>query len=64
MAELAHFMKSLGCYNAINLDGGGSSIMLYQDHATGGLCTVNRPSSGKHRPVPVMLGVRAKQSPR
>lgn len=25
--ELAHFMKSLGCINAINLDGGGSTVM-------------------------------------
>ena len=25
--ELANFMKSLGCINAINLDGGGSTVM-------------------------------------
>ena len=36
--ELAYFMKSIGCYNAMNLDGGGSSIMYFN-----GL-TVNNPS--------------------
>lgn len=25
--ELANFMKSIGCYNAMNLDGGGSTVM-------------------------------------
>lgn len=28
--ELANFMKSIGCYNAMNLDGGGSTV-LYVD---------------------------------
>lgn len=27
LTELAYFMKSLGCTNAINLDGGGSTVM-------------------------------------
>lgn len=27
LSELAHFMQSLGCVNAINLDGGGSTVM-------------------------------------
>ena len=27
MLELANFMKEMGCYEAINLDGGGSSTM-------------------------------------
>lgn len=27
LTELANFMKSLGCVNAINLDGGGSTVM-------------------------------------
>lgn len=29
IAELAEFMKSLGCVEALNLDGGGSSTMVY-----------------------------------
>jgi len=27
LVELANFMKSIGCYNAMNLDGGGSTVM-------------------------------------
>ncbi len=38
LSELAYFMKSIGCYNAMNLDGGGSSVMYFN-----GL-TVNNPS--------------------
>ena len=28
LMELAYFMKSIGCYNAMNLDGGGSTSLL------------------------------------
>ena len=31
-------MKSLGCYNAMNLDGGGSSVMYFNGN------TVNKPA--------------------
>ncbi len=61
MYELAKEMQSLGCRDAINLDGGGSSIMLYRDEASGELTTVNRPSGDSHRPIPTMIGVRARQ---
>lgn len=56
--ELAQFMAELGCSSALNLDGGGSSVMLLQN-ATGGLQVKNRPSDPLGpRPVPVLLGVR------
>ena len=38
LSELAYFMKSIGAYNAMNLDGGGSSVMYCNGF------TVNRPS--------------------
>ena len=38
LGELAYFMKSIGCYNAMNLDGGGSSVMYFNG------MTVNNPS--------------------
>lgn len=38
LSELAYFMKSIGCYNAMNLDGGGSSVMYFNG------ATVNNPS--------------------
>lgn len=57
LAEGAELMQSHGCTEAINLDGGGSSILIARD-ATGKSVTLNRPSDGTARPVPIMLGVR------
>ena len=59
--ELAVFMKSLGCWNALNLDGGGSSVLLMGTNPR----ILNSPSVGRSpRPVPVMIGVRAAKIPR
>lgn len=59
LEELANEMKSRGCQDAINMDGGGSSSMLaIRD---GDLVTVNRPVSDRPRPLPVMIGVRQKR---
>jgi hypothetical protein len=55
--ELAEILKARGCSQSINLDGGGSSIMLVQEPGNG-VRTVNSPSGKQPRPVPVMLGVR------
>lgn len=57
LRELADFMLQLGADRAINLDGGGSSVMLIADE-TGKLKVVNQPSAPLVRPVPVLLGVR------
>lgn len=38
LPELADYMLSIGCYNAINLDGGGSTTMVVRDRV------VNSPS--------------------
>lgn len=59
--ELADIFKSHGCSQSINLDGGGSSIMLIQESGKD-VRTVNSPSDKKHRPVPVMLGVRKRMA--
>ncbi len=45
LEEMAKVMLRLGCVDAINLDGGGSTCM----HLMG--VTVNRPSDGVERPV-------------
>ena len=58
--ELAKIMQVRGCTQSVNLDGGGSSIMLIRDFRNT-VKTVNRPSDGKPRPVPVLLGVRKKE---
>lgn len=55
--ELAEILQSKGCSQSINLDGGGSSIMLIRESGKE-LRTLNSPSGRTPRPVPVMLGVR------
>ena len=53
--ELAELLCELGCRDALNFDGGGSSIMLTNNQI------VNHPSeSNGPRPVPVIVGVRNK----
>lgn len=55
--ELAELMAELGCHAAINLDGGGSSILFHADEA-GRLRMANRPSDPGTRPIPLLLVVR------
>ena len=58
LRELAEIMLAEGCWQALNLDGGGSSIMLMAE-APNSFKVLNRPSDpGGPRPIPVMLGVR------
>jgi hypothetical protein len=49
MNTLAERMKSLGCVEAVNLDGGGSTAMTAQYPGFGTTETVNRPSDGSLR---------------
>jgi hypothetical protein len=61
--ELATIMMESGCDDAINLDGGGSSVMLVSDASGSGPVgprVVNSPSGGRPRPLPVLLGIRRK----
>ena len=44
LRETATLMAALGARDAINLDGGGSSTLVYADPATGKLRIANRPS--------------------
>lgn len=56
--ELAELLLEAGCHAALNLDGGGSSLLLRQS-ATGAYQVLNRPSDARGpRPIPVMLGLR------
>lgn len=52
LPEMAAIMRRLGCVEAMNLDGGGSTTL-----AAVGL-TLNRPSDGRERPVATALVVR------
>lgn len=55
--ELAAEMLRLGCREALNLDGGGSSIMAVRDGTAGELHILNNPSDGHVRAVANVLGV-------
>jgi exopolysaccharide biosynthesis protein len=59
--ELADIMLRIGAYNAVNVDGGGSSILIMKD-STGSNRNVNRISGSRTRPVPVVLTVRRVQT--
>lgn len=51
LLELAEFMQSLGAEAAMNLDGGGSSELVYRRDI------MNTPSDGRERPVASALAV-------
>ena len=53
LAALAEAMRDLGCTDAINLDGGGSSVMVHYSAETSTI--VNSPSDGTERKVPNAL---------
>jgi hypothetical protein len=44
--ELAEFMVALGCRDAMNLDGGGSTTLVHRSHL------LNRPYSEQDQPAP------------
>jgi exopolysaccharide biosynthesis protein len=53
--ELADYMSDLGCVEAMNLDGGGSSTLWYDGKVQ------NRPCDGYERPVANSLVVLLKK---
>ena len=55
--ELASIFREQGCTQSLNLDGGGSSIMLIKQPGKE-VETLNKPSDKHHRPVPLLLGIR------
>jgi len=55
--ELAAEMIRLGCKDALNLDGGGSSVMAVRDPAKGEFKILNQPTDGRERAVANVLGI-------
>ncbi|QSX05385.1 phosphodiester glycosidase family protein [Sedimentibacter sp. zth1] len=55
--ELASIMVSLGAYNVINLDGGGSTTMGIDFLKNGNIEVVNFPSDGRERSIASGLGI-------
>ncbi len=54
--ELARLMAELGCYTALNFDGGGSSVMVVDDFDEKKV--VNTPSNGSVRSVTNSIGIK------
>lgn len=55
--ELAQIMKDEGAYDAMLLDGGGSTEMIYKAPGSASYTIANKPSEGKERSVANGLGV-------
>lgn len=51
LAELSRLLRDLGVVDAINLDGGGSTVMARRQPGERHLHVINRPSAGAERPV-------------
>ncbi len=57
MEEMSDFLKSIGVYSAINLDGGGSTTMVAKKLGNTALSEINTPSGGQERLVSNGVGV-------
>lgn len=55
--EFGELFKSLGCYNAINLDGGGSTTLVKKTKAMDRAEVVNKPSGGSLRSLVSGVGI-------
>lgn len=55
--ELAAEMVRLGCYEALNLDGGGSSVLAVRDPVKNEFKILNEPTDGRERAVANVLGI-------
>ena len=64
LTELANLMSGLGCRDALNLDGGGSSEMVMRHPQDGQLQVLNTPSDGRERAVANVLGITIRGSRR
>ncbi len=59
LTELAGLMAELGAYNALNLDGGGSTTMVARKTGTTELNVVNKPSDTVQRRIPTAIGIKS-----
>jgi len=60
--ELAAELLRLGCYTALNLDGGGSSVLAVRDPAKDEFKILNQPTDGRERAVANVLGISLEAS--
>ena len=55
MKELGDFMLKLGAFDAVNLDGGGSTALVVKDLRTGTFAVANQPSETSTEGFPVRM---------
>lgn len=60
--ELAAELVRLGCYTALNLDGGGSSVLAVRDPVKSEFKILNEPTDGRERAVANVLGVSVERA--
>ena len=63
LAELSSLSAEIGAWNALALDGGGSSTLVYRKPGTETIVTANSPSGASMRAVPNALGVFSTSEP-
>ena len=61
LAQLGTLLTEMAFDDAVNLDGGGSSTLVYRTPGAGSVTIVNDPSDPSPRPVPNGIGVWAGQ---
>jgi len=59
--DLAREMLRLGCSEALNLDGGGSSVMAIRENEISAMKILNHPTDGQERAVANVLGISVDQ---
>jgi predicted phosphodiesterase len=57
LLELGQHLVSLGAFNALNLDGGGSATLAAREAGREAVTLVNRPSDGSERIIPNGIGL-------
>jgi len=57
MEELALFMQEIGAYNALSMDGGGSTTLTAREPGAVDIAVQNSPSDGVQRRIPNGIGV-------
>jgi exopolysaccharide biosynthesis protein len=63
LRETAEVMLKYGCTSAVNLDGGGSSVLAIRDPQSHQMTILNHPSDGRERAVANVLGVTVTPTP-
>jgi exopolysaccharide biosynthesis protein len=64
LKDTADVMLHFGCTSAMNLDGGGSSVLAIRNPKTGKMEIKNHPSDGRERSVANVLGVSVVSKPK